>query len=268
MNSAIGISVLLSVYHKNTSIEFNRCLTSVANQTLQPNEVVVVFDGPVAEDLYGVIDNFKAVLNIQVVALTHNMGLGYALNAGLAKCACNYIARIDVDDICKENRLYLQYNFFKINSDVDILGGQIELFDDGGVYGVRHVPIEVQKIIRYSLIRNPINHSTVMFKKDSVLNVGGYPNVRFTQDYLLWIDCISKGIVICNLPDILVEMYADKDMFHRRGLRYFKYDVKPYIKNFQLKNNGIVFLCFVVFLRLLFNMFNSLKSTVLNIYKR
>lgn len=264
MDSTQGISVLISVYRKNTAIEFARCLRSVAKQTLPPNEVIVVFDGPVAKDLSSIVDSFKSALDIQVVQLLQNMGLGYALNAGLARCTYDYVARIDVDDVCKKNRFFLQYNYFKENPNVHILGGQVELFDDNGIYGVKLVPVETDAIVRYSLIRNPINHSTVMFKKSCVMSIGGYPNERFTQDYLLWIACLNQGLLICNLPNTLVEMYADKNIYHRRGLRYFEYDVKPYIKNYKLNRNSLGCFCFVVSLRFLFNMFNSLRSIVLN----
>ena len=41
--------------------------------------------------------------------------------------------------------------------------------------------------------RNPINHVTVMFKKDSILEVGNYENLPYFEDYYLWCKLIKSN---------------------------------------------------------------------------
>jgi len=167
------------------------------------------------------------------------------------------VARIDIDDVCKPDRLRLQYEYLMRHPEVAVLGGQVELFDESGIYGVRFVPVDPKTIRRYARLRNPLNHSTVMFRKDRIARIGGYPAVRFTQDYLLWVQCLANDYVIHNLSVVLSEMFADKGMVGRRGLRFYRYDIMPYIQNFRLGQNGLLFLALAVSVRYMFNAWNS-----------
>ena len=99
-----------------------------------------------------------------------------------------------------------------------------------------------------------------MFRRADVMKLGGYPEVRYTQDYILWISCLKSGLIFYNLPCVICEMFADKNMLVRRGLAYLKYDLKPYLMNYQLKRNGVVFLIAVIAARTLFNSINSFRS--------
>jgi amylovoran biosynthesis glycosyltransferase AmsE len=254
------ISVLVSVYCNNTEFEVRRCFDSLKNQIYRPSEVVVVVDGPINIDIKSIFGEYDGILLFKPMYLEKNVGLGSALNVGLEHCSYDYVARIDIDDVCKPDRLFLQKRFLDLNRDVSVLGGQVHLFDDNGIYANRLVPNAAVDINRHSLYRNPMNHSTVMYRRDKIINVGGYPDVRFTQDYLLWINCINNGLVLYNIPDFLCEMYADKNMRRRRGLSYLAYDLKPYVLNFKLGRSGFFTLILMATLRCLFNGVNSVKS--------
>ena len=96
-------SVLMSVYSKDNPTHFQMALESVTEQqTLKPNQVVVVFDGPVSKEIeQSVINVVHNNGNIQfdIVRQKENQGLAAALNAGIAECKYEYIARMDADDI-------------------------------------------------------------------------------------------------------------------------------------------------------------------------
>ena len=52
-------SVLMSVYQRDNAAFLHRALTSIyEEQTKKPDEIVVVFDGPLGEELHGVLQNF------------------------------------------------------------------------------------------------------------------------------------------------------------------------------------------------------------------
>lgn len=157
-------------------------------------------------------------------------------------------------------RLFLQKKFLDLNPHVSVLGGQVQLFDDNGVYASRFVPHNTADINRHSLYRNPMNHSTVVFRRDHIIKIGGYPEIRFTQDYLLWIQCINDGLILYNLPDFLCQMYAGKKMTSRRSLSFLSYDLKPYLLNLKLGRTGYLTFFLVCMLRILFNGINSVKS--------
>ena len=111
----MNYSVLMSVYKNDNSVWLHEAILSILNNTIKPNDFVIVKDGPVTKEIDEVISSFQAknpdVFNI--VALEKNMGLGPALNKGILACKNNLIARIDADDISDEKRIEKQLKIFE-----------------------------------------------------------------------------------------------------------------------------------------------------------
>ena len=104
-------SVLMSVY-KNEKAEYMKlALESIYNnQSLKPNEIILVQDGPLTQELYTLIDDYKKKYKgiLKTINLEKNIGLGNALNIGLEKCTYELIARMDTDDIAFSERFKKQ----------------------------------------------------------------------------------------------------------------------------------------------------------------
>lgn len=220
-------SVLLSVYCKEKPNFLAQSLDSMFNQSVAPEEVVIVEDGPLTEGLYSVLnkysemypDSFKRVVN------QTNMGLGKALNRGLAVCKNELIARMDTDDISKPERCEKQLLMFLENPDLDVVGTNIAEFIDNSqvVCSVREVPSAHEEICEFLKKRCPFNHMTVMFKKASVISAGGYLDWHFNEDYYLWVRMFLNGSCFANINENLVSVRVGKDMFARRGgYKYYK----------------------------------------------
>lgn len=114
--SYMGISVLIAVCGKDSSVFLERALVSMTvEQTRRPDEVVLVTDGPIPIELEAVVRRWQRELGpcFMVVPLNENVGLGAALNAGLAKCSHSLVARMDADDVALPTRLEVQANFWK-----------------------------------------------------------------------------------------------------------------------------------------------------------
>ncbi|EMK5833536.1 glycosyltransferase, partial [Citrobacter sedlakii] len=122
-------SVLMSLYIREKAENLHHCLQSLYNQTLHADEIVLVYDGPISEDLENVVNHWMTYLPINIVKLKENVGLGQALNCGLAQCKHDIVARMDTDDICHSDRFMKQIDFLSNNKDVAILGSYIEEFD-------------------------------------------------------------------------------------------------------------------------------------------
>lgn len=224
-----GFSVLMSLYIKESPMFLDACLNSLYDQTVQADEVVIVLDGPISQSLKDVLDKWLLKLPIKIVPLPENVGLGEALNCGLDKCSYPLVARMDTDDICVAQRFELQLNEFSANKELILLGGSIAEFDGdiSNIIGKRTVAIDSKKIKQLARFRNPFNHMTVMFKKDAVLNAGGYVHHYFMEDYNLWLRMLSRNNVVSNIPDILVNARAGMGMLsRRRGLTYIKSELK------------------------------------------
>lgn len=220
-------SVLISVYAKEKKSNFHEAMDSILNQSLKPDEIVLIRDGKVPEDLQETIDGYlkKEGKLITYIPLDTNGGLGNALRIGVVAAKNDYIARMDSDDICLFYRFEKQINFLNEHPNVDVVGGTIiEFVDDiDNPIGKREVPLDDLSIKHYLKKRCPFNHMTVMFRKQAVLSAGNYQDLHYLEDYYLWCRMFLKKATFSNLSDILVFARCNKDLYKRRGgLSYFQ----------------------------------------------
>lgn len=211
----------MSVYKKEKAEYLKMALNSVVNQTLKPDEIVLVQDGKLTEELYDVIEGYKCKYPdiFKTYTLEQNQGLGRALNFGMDKCRNEFIARMDTDDIAEPNRFELQIQEFIEDEELILCGGQIAEFADNPneISGVRNVPLTHNEILTFVKKRNPFNHMTVIFKKQSVQSVGGYRHMPYFEDYWLWARMLKAGYKTKNVDNVLVKVRAGQDMIARRG---------------------------------------------------
>ena len=256
-------SLLLSIYQKNTADELNLCFGSIKNQINIPNEIILVIDGPIREEISREIDSWCEKLPIKLYKLNANMGLAYALNYGIRRCTNDWVFRMDIDDVCAENRFQNQIEIINSDPDIDILGGNILFFESyPNFFSRRTVPTSFNEILRFMKFRNPLNHSSVFFNRIKIIEIGGYPNARLGQDYLLWINAIKHGLKIQNTNEILVFMKLDKNSYKRRGLRNLKYDSYPYLIMYKNKMSNIFELFIGLALRFVYCALSSIRSII------
>lgn len=205
-------SVLMSLYEKESPILFDKALSSIVGQELPPTEVVIVLDGPVGNELLGIIKKYRCMLPIKVVPIEHNVGLANALNVGLTNCDNEIIVRFDTDDLCFSSRFSQQVKYMVEHNDVDICGGQAQLIDiNDNVIGTLSVPKEHPDIVRL-IWSCPLIHPSVAFKKSKIQLINGYsPDAGLRQDdYELWIRAAEAGLRFHNIQEHLVK-YRIKD---------------------------------------------------------
>lgn len=231
-------SVLMSLYIKEKPDYLRHALDSMINQTIKPDEIVLVEDGPLTDELYAVVEAYKDQLHL--IVNNTNLGLGPALNRGLEACKNELVARMDTDDIAVLERCEKQIRFLEDNPAITIVGGQIEEFidDPSNITGRRIVPETDKELKAYMKKRCPFNHMTVMFKKSDVIKAGNYQDWFWNEDYFLWIRLALGEFKFANLPDILVHTRIGTDMYKRRGGdKYFKSEIG--IQKFMLDKKMI-----------------------------
>nr|UEO57265.1 UDP-Gal:alpha-D-GlcNAc-diphosphoundecapreno beta-1,3-galactosyltransferase [Morganella morganii] len=265
----INFSILISLYNKEKPANLYSSLLSIKNNTIHPDQIVIVFDGPINNELSDIVFSFMNLLPIDVVKLPDNVGLGNALNIGLTKCSHDIIFRMDTDDICLPNRFEKQINYIKENPHISLMGSNTEEFSEDMTIsnGYRNVACEHCDIITLAKKRNPFNHMTVVFKKNAVLAVGGYQHHLYMEDYNLWLRLIAAGYKTHNLQDILVNVRAGSSMVSRRkGLTYIKSEFQLAKLKIKLKIDSPFSATVIFFMR---SIPRILPTSILNIvYKK
>lgn len=210
----------MSVYKSEKAEYLTQALDSILNQTVTPNEIVIVEDGKLTDELYDVLNQYEQrYTNIKRVPFSINRGLGLALRDGVLACSNEIIARMDTDDIALPRRFEKQLEYLEKNPQISLLGTGIEEFssvpecpDSKTILPAKH-----EDIVKFSKKRNPFRHMTVMFKKSAVVQSGNYRDFLWFEDYDLWIRIMHNGYKCANIPEILVSVRADRNMFARRG---------------------------------------------------
>lgn len=237
-------SVLMSVYKNDDAKFLYRALTSVYDeQTVKPDEIVVVFDGPLNAELYDALNNFRCGKEKVVFYYLQdtNKGLGEALRIGTEYCTGDYIFRMDADDISDPRRFEKQIAYIEKHPEIDVIGADIAEFyvnPDKETMRVRTCPACHADIVKMGKKRNPMNHVTVCIKKSALLRCGGYENLLLLEDYYLWIKMISAGCVLGNINEALVYVRIGNGFHSKRGSR-IRIKGWKVLQRYMLENNLI-----------------------------
>lgn len=233
----LNFSVLMSLYYKERPEYLRQSLDSVFSQTLKPSQVVLMKDGPLPAALENVLKDYP---QLEIHAIEKNVGLGQALNRGLKYCKFPLVARMDTDDICYPDRFERQINFMLEHPEISICSAWIDEFYDtpDNIVSCRRLPEHHKEISRFAKSRCPLNHPAVVYRKDAILEIGGYPNIPLFEDYYLWAILIVKGYQMYNLQTPVLLFRTSPDMYRRRG--GFKYAKDNLVLLSRLRKLGLV----------------------------
>ena len=242
MKKRASIAVLMSVYKNESPKYLELALHSVwDNQTLLPEQIILVQDGDVPKELSDVIDQWKTKLGEVLVYSKneYNLGLTKSLIKGIQFVKTKYIARMDSDDICLPERFEKQFNFLEQNHDIAVLGSNAQEIDEDGTYTqVRKYPSDPKQVPNYICRATPLQHSAVMMRTslftEGLLSYN--PKYRMTQDLALWFDVLAAGYKISNLDEVLFLFRITKNTFKRRNVSKAFFEFEIYMKGiFKIK---------------------------------
>jgi glycosyltransferase involved in cell wall biosynthesis len=192
----ISISIVIPFHNGSRWIE--RALESVQNQTVQPNEIIVVNDGS-SEDESKFLISIQQRFNFRIIN-QENSGQSAARNLGVAEATSDYICLLDQDDY------YLPTHNQTLLANAD--------FDDpkfGFSYGDLWRSNESGQILSHSSVNVKMKHphkdlktlvgknmyivpSATLIKKSAFLAVGGFdPELRGYEDDDLFLRFFLAG---------------------------------------------------------------------------
>ena len=255
----LPISCLCSIYFNTEINDFVLAIDSLLIQDYKPEEIIIIVDGLVSKDIFKFINYLRNYSIFKIYFLEKNEGLGNALKLGLTKCKNNLVARFDTDDINLKGRLKIQYDLFKKIPNASIIGSNIIEYKNLNTkekYIIKKVPIKLNSIKNYSIYRNPINHPTVIFKKNEIINLGSYRNIKYFEDYDLWLRSLKNKMMIINIEEPLVAMKRETYLSNRKGIKYAIYElifIKKALEENLIIKKSIPFFIIRVIIRLIPN---------------
>jgi glycosyltransferase involved in cell wall biosynthesis len=168
-------------------------IQSILEQTFNDWEIIIIDD--CSDDSTEEVVKKFIDLRIKYFKNDTNLGISRSRNKALALCKGQYVAVLDSDDYWKDvNKLKKQLEYLVSNSDCALVGtSAIVINEDGKQIKTINVP-QTDGLIRNQILSiNPFVHSSVMFRKDLVLECGGYDvNFEVGEDYRLWLQLGSK----------------------------------------------------------------------------
>ncbi len=201
--SKTKITVLMPA--RNAAKYIAYAISSVLDQTFPDFELLIIDDGS-TDATVRIIRQFNDP-RIRLIEQQHS-GISATLNKGLREANGEYIARFDADDICLPGRLEAQFHFLEHHPDYILVGSDAEYIDEHGEYlfsfnciGHSHEEIQSQLYVYC-----PFIHSAVMYRREAVLQVGGYSvHAHNFEDYLLWVQLTRSG-KYHNIDEPLIEV--------------------------------------------------------------
>ena len=219
------VSILMPV--RNGSLTLEETLESLKSQTLQDFELVLVNDGSTDNTSEIAKRCFENDTRLRLLDTGNQPGLVPALMLGLQACRSDLVARMDGDDIALPRRLELQYELLEREETVSIVTCQVESFADGEIGGgYRHYDewlgtlLVHDDFMRERFVESPLSHPTVMFRKQAILNLGGYRDLDWPEDYDLWLRAAAAGFRFAKVNEVLLKWRDYPNRTSRRDPRY------------------------------------------------
>jgi glycosyltransferase involved in cell wall biosynthesis len=211
---------------RNAAATLAEACESIERQTWRVFEVLAIDDG--SDDDSAALVSAWARRDARVRLLQPGrVGLVAALNLGLHEARAPLVARMDADDMMLPRRLEAQHALFEAQPALALVATQVELFPDELVRdGYReyvrwqNACITPAQIDANIYIESPFAHPSVMLRREAVLELGGYAEGPFPEDYELWLRMHQAGMAMARVPDVLLRWRERPDRTSRTDARY------------------------------------------------
>jgi len=194
----------------NVDSTIHACIKSILQQDFKNFELIVIDDDEHHRSTKAIHSWLQQDSRIKVFP---NIGQGIvdALNYGIMQASAELIARMDCDDIMQPDRLSRQLALFNSESNLDLVASRVIGFCHTGLQNGYRAYLDWQnrmlnhdQICGNMYVESTIAHPSVVFRREKVLQLGGYRNGDFPEDYDLWLRMMQNGARFAKLPQYLL----------------------------------------------------------------
>jgi glycosyltransferase involved in cell wall biosynthesis len=218
------VSILMPCF--NAAETLNETCESIQAQTYGDFEVVVVNDGS-TDTTADILSRWSEKDDrFKLLDLEHG-GIIPALNKGMESCQGEYIARMDADDLMRPERLGNQVVYLDNHPDVALVSSLVEGFPKKKLREGFRIYIKWlntlrshEEICREIFVESPVCHPSVMLRKQTLLEMKGYQEYGWPEDYDLWLRMYLAGHRFAKLPEVLLEWREHSQRLTRTDSRY------------------------------------------------
>lgn len=268
-----NFSLIISFYAKVKNIDIELFFRSIRRSSYKPSELIIIFDGPIDQtfiDLINIRIN-HLILNYNIIIkkffFDKNMGSAVAYNKAVEITSNNIVIKCDADDFNYKYRFEKIYQ--KLNNGFSLCGSQmIENFHKKKY--LKQLPLTYGQLKKFIKYRNPFNNPTVGFTKNEFISLGGYVNIKYKEDYLLWIKWIAKYNNIINLDEVLVSTQRDSNFISRRNGYiniYSELFILLFIVKYKLNNFIYAAIIYLIRVTILLMPYNILKKLYIKLFR-
>lgn len=216
-----AISVIMSEY--NTVPEYlDASIKSILSQTYKDFEFIIIDDcgsNNVAEFVKKYNDK-----RIQVYRNKQNMGLVYSLNEAITRASGEYLVRMDGDDIAQPQRIDTLRRFMIEHPEYSVVGSKVIEFSESGKHGM--IGKSGEKTTRSIMRGDIIIHPSAIMRREVIIGIGGYKNIKRAEDLVLWCDLLLEGNRIYAIADPLLHYRVNAKDYKKRTIAKRKYEIK------------------------------------------
>ncbi len=202
------ISVVIPV--RDAGARLREALDSISAQTFADWECLVVDDGSTDGSRRAAAEYAAADARFRTLSVG-GAGLVSALNAGLREARAPLVARMDADDISVPARLESQVALMRANPEITLCSCLVRMFPDNSVgEGMKlyeewlNSVVDEADILRDFFVESPFAHPSVMFRRQAVIDAGGYLDNGWAEDYDLWMRLRERGARFAKVPEVLL----------------------------------------------------------------
>tara|TARA_Y100000994_G_scaffold235492_1_gene225203 strand:- start:67 stop:870 length:804 start_codon:yes stop_codon:yes gene_type:complete len=262
------VGFVIPIWNGTKRKQIEDSLTSLIKLSHQISEIIIVYDGIECKKLEFKIPN-EIISIVKKCLINKNSGPGLARNIGIESSKSKFIFLLDAGDICHRERINLQLpELKKYNvsySNISYVGNSRKVTSKCLNFK------NAKKIISF---RNPYPNQTLAITKDLFTKVGGFPSLRFAEDWVL----AAKLLKVSNFISLIEKPLVSTEdismiMERRHGFKILKEVITAHIimisKSLYCPLYFPFVLIFQIFLRLMpYRLFNLIYILRINLIFR